>query len=277
MKKYMIFLSMFIITVIQADPSFELWNKTDKSIWFAVSSKNTNVAELSKKLEELGAGKYLSKTDLDITKYTQLLIMRDRNAGSGTLYTFNPGKNIWVRLKEEKGKATFGPQTGPLMGFRGVTERGYPLDKNVKSGEYKEQVVTIQKSESVQSPVETKTSQKIEQTPTKASEKETDQKAIKAQQDTLLSKVSKENKKKWAKFNAESFKGQTMSAYRQALIADRDAKTPQEREELINWLEAVKLDPKLNGNTQAHKYIDMAIESAEMAEMRKDFAETETD
>lgn len=269
MKKYMIPLSVLMITGIQAVdnyPSFELWNKTNKPIWFAVSNRNASPQELSKNLEELGASKYLSKADIDNSKSTYLLIMQDRNVGNGTLYTFNPGKNMWVRVKEEKGKLLFGPQTGPLLGFRGITERGYPLDKNVKSGEYKEQMVTIQKLGLVQNPTETKAP---------ALAKETDQKAIKAQQDTLLSKVSKENKNKWAKFNAENFERQTMYAYRQALLAGENAKTQQEREELIDWLEAIKLDPRLKGNTQAHKYIDMSIENAETAEMRKDFADTD--
>jgi len=61
-----------------------------------------------------------------------LLIADNKNADKVTVYTFYPGKHIWVRQKE----GAFGSQTGPFLGLKGVTERGYPQDKNVKNGEY---------------------------------------------------------------------------------------------------------------------------------------------
>jgi|SRR5579872_29955 hypothetical protein len=152
MKKYIAFLMTLGVVSMQGAaldyPPLELWNKTEKPLYFAIASAKSMSDDkvMSEPLTELPAGKYVtvkSDSDLvDMSKYTRLLITQDPDAKSVTVYTFSPNKYMWVRVKEEKGSLVFGPQTGPWLGILGNTERGYPKDKNVTSADYKTETLT---------------------------------------------------------------------------------------------------------------------------------------
>lgn len=154
MKKHIAFLMALGVVSMQAEtldyPPLELWNKTDKPLYFAIASTKSPSDDkvMSEPLVELPAGKYVTgKSDLvDKSKYTRLLITQDPDAKTVTVYTFNPNKYMWVRVKEEKGKLEFGPQTGPWLGlgfaFSGDLERGLPKKDNITSSDYKTQTLT---------------------------------------------------------------------------------------------------------------------------------------
>jgi hypothetical protein len=153
MKKHIALLLALGVVSVQAAstdyPVFELWNKTDKPVYFAAASDKSpsNDKVMSEPLAMLAAGKRATVTSdqkdiIDMNKYTRLLITQDPESNTVMVYTFTPDKYMWVRVKEEKGQLVFGPQTGPLMGFLGNTEKGYPLDKNVKPADIKTQTLT---------------------------------------------------------------------------------------------------------------------------------------
>ena len=147
MKNY-IALLLVLVTVsalgAQDYPVFELWNKTDKPLYFVAGGEKTkalNQALFSRPLIKLAAGKraILKENNalVDKDKYTNVIITQNPNDSLVEYYTINSGTYMWLRVKEENGKVVFGPQTGPLNGLQGETERGYPLNKNVKSSDIK--------------------------------------------------------------------------------------------------------------------------------------------
>lgn len=110
-------------------PTFEFWNKTKDLVRIRIdrSGKENEIIWVN-------PNKYISK-NFDISDPTTLYInYLDTNEPDNWTekIIFNPGKTMYVRLKEEKGEYIFGPQTGPLKGLRGITERKYPLKNNVK-------------------------------------------------------------------------------------------------------------------------------------------------
>ncbi len=152
--KNTLFIALFSfinIHAAQTEPNFELWNKHQESIYF---SKGASIQELNKKpFELLRPGKWISQT-IDNKKPTVLAISVGKKPEPGNridLYTIKPGKTLYLRIglpaEKEKFKELlkaffgrfsiegdgyiFGPQVGPLLGFKGVTERGYPLKNNL--------------------------------------------------------------------------------------------------------------------------------------------------
>ena len=125
-----------------------MWNKTDKPLYFVAASKENSSLDhslFSRPLIKLAAGKRAilgtSKEDKAIVdkegKYTNVIITQNQDASLVQYYTIKPDTYMWLRAKEESGKLIVGPQTGPMWGLMGETERGYPLDKNVKSSDIK--------------------------------------------------------------------------------------------------------------------------------------------
>lgn len=129
--------------------NFELWNKHDQDFYYTASNSLQDV--LTKQPTVLKEGKWVSKS-LDTSRPTFLLLSNEMPQ-PGTLvsiYQFAPFKDMYVRIAlppEEKitkylkkifGKKyfeennyIFGPQTGPLLGARNITERGHSLANNV--------------------------------------------------------------------------------------------------------------------------------------------------
>ena len=131
-------------------PTFELWNKHTQPIFFSYGSSAENA--MKKSIQELRPGHYKVENFSTTTPTTLILSIGSRPKKGDMLdvYTFRPNKMIYVRVglpKEEKFKETlksitgkvsfenegyiFGPQTGPLLGLRGITEHDYSLNNNV--------------------------------------------------------------------------------------------------------------------------------------------------
>ncbi len=135
----------------QITPNFELWNKHIQPVYYAIG---TSKEEASKKpMQEIRPGTFLAETR-DLTKLTSIALAVGKKPEAGQridVFTMLPNKNLYLRVglpsEKEKLKETvktimgrksleltdyiFGPQTGPLLGFKGVTERGYPLKNNI--------------------------------------------------------------------------------------------------------------------------------------------------
>jgi hypothetical protein len=139
MRHFFVLGILYAINIAGADPTFELWNKVaDQLIYYKLEQNGKTVSGYA--LKKLEASKY-EPVKIDISKPTTLFInYKDVTSKNHANWTekieFNRGKTIYVRLKKEKGKYIFGPQTGPLKGFKGVTERGYSLKNNVKESDY---------------------------------------------------------------------------------------------------------------------------------------------
>lgn len=143
---------LFIFPLINAQPNFELWNKHTQPLYYSISN---SIKEASTKpLQELRAGKWTAQTR-NLSKPAFIALSLEKEPLPGKLldtYALKSGKNLYLRVglpaEKEKFKETiknflrrnsiegdnyiFGPQVGPLLGFRGITERGYPLKNNVQ-------------------------------------------------------------------------------------------------------------------------------------------------
>lgn len=139
-------------SIADGQPNFELWNKHDQPLYYSIS--NSQQEATRKPLSLVSAGKYTSSA-IDTGKQTFLAIAVGNQPSHGNMidvYAINPGKTIYVRVglpaEKEKFKEIikkvfgrtaheskdyiFGPQTGPLLGFKGITEHNYSLSNNVK-------------------------------------------------------------------------------------------------------------------------------------------------
>lgn len=118
------------------DATFELVNKLDLPVYFSlgcgINPLKLNLVKLNKHSTTYAR--------IDTTKKTQLFISLQPE-GAGTLYTFKPGKTIFVRIKQEGNTFIFGPQTGKYLGLSGKTESGLSLANNVKASEISESEV----------------------------------------------------------------------------------------------------------------------------------------
>lgn len=148
--KTILFFVFLLGSLIKADfINFELWNKHTQNLNYAISDSLNGV--LTSPIQTLSAGKWLPLT-VNTAKPTFLLIsLRPIIKGSLVdIYEFKPFKDIYVRvallpertltrflkmlfgIKYFQGtNYIFGPQTGPLLGARQLTERGYDLANNV--------------------------------------------------------------------------------------------------------------------------------------------------
>ena len=146
-----IFLNFFNLSQSQVRVSnFELWNKHIEPLYYSIS-KSTQEAS-KKHFELLRPGKWIPK-QVDISKPTVFAIALGKQPQPGQridIYTIPQGKTLYTRVglppEKEKFKEIikdlfkrasiesdgyiFGPQVGPLLGFKGITERGYPLKDN---------------------------------------------------------------------------------------------------------------------------------------------------
>ena len=149
-----------------AQPNFELWNKHTQPLYYSVS--NSTEQAQHKPLQELRPGKWTEAKTLDLSKPTVIAVALGKMPEPGQLidvYTIKPGKTLFMRVglpaEKEKFKETikqlfgktsidadnyiFGPQTGPLIGFKGegvfsfepkgITERKYSLKNNFEIGD----------------------------------------------------------------------------------------------------------------------------------------------
>ncbi|BDC35233.1 hypothetical protein Noda2021_11910 [Candidatus Dependentiae bacterium Noda2021] len=129
--------------------NFELWNKHERTFYYATSNSLQEV--ITKQPTAIKEGKWVSKS-LDTSRPSYLLLTEEmpKPGSLVTVYQFAPFKDMYVRIAlppEEKitkylkkifGKKhfeeqnyIFGPQTGPLLGARNITERGHSLSNNV--------------------------------------------------------------------------------------------------------------------------------------------------
>jgi hypothetical protein len=152
MKKIILFaLLSNSLHALSAVPNFELWNKHIEPLYFKIADSPTAAAQGM--YTEIRPGKRFT-TNVDIAKPMAIGISRGKSPLKGDtvdVYTFGTGKTLYLRFglpaEKEKIKETiktflsrtsiegdgyiFGPQVGPLLGFKGVTEQGYPLKNNV--------------------------------------------------------------------------------------------------------------------------------------------------
>lgn len=154
---------------------FDFWNKTNQPLYFEIGTekyppmgrnmtlinasgaKNADLKSrllkgiqyvAGQKLDVKTEGDFAQIKELDTSQKTLILLSRTKDHKLGdraVLMTVSPGKDIFLRIKEDsKGVQLFandnrkyiiGPQSGPLGGWTGYSERGLPLANNVKQGD----------------------------------------------------------------------------------------------------------------------------------------------
>lgn len=148
---YFIFGIFFSIGVVAQQVNFELWNKHTEPIYFNIGNSMQEVS--AKSLQLLRPGKWTHQF-ITTSSPTMLGIAIGTIPAPGQeldVYTIPPGKKIYLRVglppEKEKFKEKikqllhrdsieannyiFGPQVGPLLGFKGITERGHTLSGNL--------------------------------------------------------------------------------------------------------------------------------------------------
>jgi hypothetical protein len=123
----------------ELEPNFEFWNKHNNSVFFALGSSAEEINQ-KKQFKQLRPGTWVKATQ-DVSKPTIIALKFREAPKSGDhldTYTIKPNKKIIARvgLPPEKGKLKeqlksligktsiasdgyiFGPQMGPLLGFR---------------------------------------------------------------------------------------------------------------------------------------------------------------
>lgn len=136
-------------------PNFELWNKHNEPVYYHLA--DSAVAAARGAFEELRPGKRTTQT-LDLSRPRAIAIKIGSAPTRGDkidVYTLRTNKTLYLRVglpaEKEKFKETikqflsrnsieangyiFGPQVGPLLGFKGVTEQGYPLKNNISKND----------------------------------------------------------------------------------------------------------------------------------------------
>ncbi|GMU18997.1 MAG: hypothetical protein AMXMBFR12_01890 [Candidatus Babeliales bacterium] len=152
MKKIILF--TLFASSLQAQvqiPNFELWNKHIEPLYFKMA--DSPAAAVQGIYTEIRPGKRFT-TNVDIAKPMAIGINLGKAPAKGDpvdVYTFGTGKTLYLRFglpaEKEKFKETiksllsrtsieadgyiFGPQVGPLLGFKRITEQGYPLKNNI--------------------------------------------------------------------------------------------------------------------------------------------------
>jgi len=143
--------------------NFELWNKHVQPLYYTVG--NSMSQTMTKKPLLLRAGKWDSAT-IDTSRPTFILISMNHEPKKGQkvdVFEIKPGGTIYARvgllpetkfteflkwLGRKKSIYTqhyiFGPQTGPLLGTRNITERGHDLKHNFKFDDIKYHTVFYQ-------------------------------------------------------------------------------------------------------------------------------------
>ncbi len=149
--------------LVAAEPNFELWNKHNDPVYYALAHSADDINQT--KFKELRPGKWIQDS-IDTTRPTTIALKFGKAPTSGDridTYTIKPNKKIIIRVglpaEKEKFKETlkslfgknsiaadgyiFGPQTGPLLGFKAasgilpvdwsdtINERGLHLKDNL--------------------------------------------------------------------------------------------------------------------------------------------------
>lgn len=152
MNRYLFFLIPFYaLNICAQHPNFQLWNKHIEPLFYRIA--NSPSAAAKGPYSQLRPGKRTASTiDLATPHVIGIKIGRAPVAGDVIdVYSLGTGKTLYLRVglppEKEKLKETikaflsrtsieadgyiFGPQTGPLLGFKGITEYGYPLKNNI--------------------------------------------------------------------------------------------------------------------------------------------------
>lgn len=134
--------------------NFELWNKHTEPVYYSIGD---SAQELQKKpFEFIKPGKWAQKKVSSSPKVIAIAVGKEPTPGQRVdLYSMHGGKTYYLRvglpaekekikekIKDILGRASFegdnyifGAQVGPLLGIKGVTEHGYPLENNITKDE----------------------------------------------------------------------------------------------------------------------------------------------
>lgn len=151
-------LSISLATLAQQkiQPNFELWNKHTQPLYYSVSNSIQEAS--SKPLQLLRPGKWTDAAKVDTSRPTVIAVALDKQPQPGQnidIFTIKPNKTMFIRVglpaEKEKFKETlkhlfgktsiesdnyiFGGQVGPLLGIKGISERGYSLKNNVNKND----------------------------------------------------------------------------------------------------------------------------------------------
>lgn len=163
MKKLVLFTFICGSLYAQSEiPNFELWNKHDESVYYHLANSPTAAAQGT--FLELPRGRRVTlKLDLATPRAIGIKIGKAPAKGDKIdVYTLATNKTLYLRVglpaEKEKFKETiklflsrnsidadgyiFGPQVGPLLGFKGITERGYPLKNNISKNDIRKEAKT---------------------------------------------------------------------------------------------------------------------------------------
>ena len=142
------------VGILQAQcviPNFELWNKHIEPLYYHIADSPAAAGRGT--FTELRPGKRLP-LNIDLQKPVVIGVKIGKAPIAGDridVYTLVTGKTLYLRVglppEKEKIKETiksflsrtsieadgyiFGPQVGPLLGFKGITEQRYSLKNNV--------------------------------------------------------------------------------------------------------------------------------------------------
>lgn len=165
MKRFALFiLAVSTLSAHAQIPNFELWNKHIEPLYFKMADSSAAAAQGI--YTEIRPGKRFT-TNVDIAKPVAIGIKLGKAPIKGDpvdVYTFGTGKTLYLRFglpaEKEKFKETiksllsrtsieadeyiFGPQVGPLLGFKGVTEQGYPLKNNITKKDIRKETRTYE-------------------------------------------------------------------------------------------------------------------------------------
>lgn len=154
-----LFISFTMIARAQTTPNFELWNKHTEPLYFQMADSPSAASRGI--FTEIRPGKrFTLNVDLHKPMAIGIKIGEAPKAGDYVdVYTMATGKTLYLRVglppEKEKLKENlksflsrtsieadgyiFGPQVGPLLGFKGVTEWGYSLKNNVSKKDIRKQ------------------------------------------------------------------------------------------------------------------------------------------
>lgn len=144
--------SIFIASAsFSQPPNFELWNKHTEPLYYRLADSPSAAARGA--FTELRPGRRVASTiNIRLPRAIGIKIGKAPVAGDPIdVYTLATGKTLYLRVglppEKEKLKETiksllsrtsieadgylFGPQVGPLLGFKGITEQGYSLKDNI--------------------------------------------------------------------------------------------------------------------------------------------------
>ncbi len=115
--------------------TFELWNKTSKPVIFSlIHEHDLLIRESRQELPRITvpSAEAYSEEGYDLNDNTYIYFYKLEDSVSPfKAYRIWAGKPIYVRVKEQKGKFIFGPQTGRFRGIARSTDSGLKRKNNV--------------------------------------------------------------------------------------------------------------------------------------------------